>query len=288
MTQINKLKQQYDEILIPEELEMVVHSAIKKSKQKKKPYRGWMLSAAAASLIFVTSLNVSPAFARTMSEVPVIGQLVEVVTFTEFKVDEESYQANLKVPAVEGLQNEQLQATLNEKYLAENKQLYEKFKKEMNGLEKKGGSYLGVDTSYEVKTDNDQLLSIARYETNTAASASNAVKYDTIDKKNQWLITLPSLFKDDSYVDIISKNIISQMQQQMQTDSDKVYFIDPKEPGDVFTKIGKDQSFYITEDGKLVIAFDEYEVAPGYMGIVEFEIPSDVLKDMLVSKEYIK
>ena len=37
-----------------------------------------------------------------------------------------------------------------------------------------------------------------------------------------------------------------------------------------------DESFYFNEEGLLVIAFDEYEVAPGYMGAVEFTIPSSV------------
>ena len=57
---------------------------------------------------------------------------------------------------------------------------------------------------------------------------------------------------------------------------------------DLFTTIKADQNFYITEEGKLVIVFDEYEVAPGYMGIVEFEIPTEVLADILVSNEYIQ
>lgn len=32
----------------------------------------------------------------------------------------------------------------------------------------------------------------------------------------------------------------------------------------------------------------KYEVAPGYMGVVEFQIPTEVIKDALVSHEYIK
>ena len=36
-----------------------------------------------------------------------------------------------------------------------------------------------------------------------------------------------------------------------------------------------------------VPVFDEYEVAPGSMGVVEFEIPTEVLADILVSNEYI-
>jgi hypothetical protein len=55
-----------------------------------------------------------------------------------------------------------------------------------------------------------------------------------------------------------------------------------------FDSIAKDQSFYINNEGKLVISFDKYEVAPGYMGVVEFIIPSNVIADALVSNVYIK
>jgi hypothetical protein len=46
-------------------------------------------------------------------------------------------------------------------------------------------------------------------------------------------------------------------------------------------------NFYINEDGKLVISFNEYDVAPGFMGVVEFVIPTDLIKDLLVSDYYI-
>lgn len=37
-----------------------------------------------------------------------------------------------------------------------------------------------------------------------------------------------------------------------------------------------------------MISFDEYEVGPGYMGVQEFEIPTEVIQDILVSNKYIK
>ena len=37
-----------------------------------------------------------------------------------------------------------------------------------------------------------------------------------------------------------------------------------------------DQSFYVNADGELVIAFDEGDVAPMYMGSQEFVIPKSV------------
>ena len=39
-----------------------------------------------------------------------------------------------------------------------------------------------------------------------------------------------------------------------------------------FTTVSKDTKFYLNEEGNPVIVFDEYEIAPGYMGMPEFEI----------------
>jgi len=54
-----------------------------------------------------------------------------------------------------------------------------------------------------------------------------------------------------------------------------------------FKGIDENQNFYINEDGKLVIAFNSYEAAPGYMGAVEFIIPTKVLTNLLVGDQYI-
>ncbi|RKJ09308.1 DUF3298 domain-containing protein, partial [Butyricicoccus sp. 1XD8-22] len=94
-------------------------------------------------------------------------------------------------------------------------------------------------------------------------------QYVSIDKENHVLITLKSLFKNNQYVNVISENIKEQMKQQMKDDPNKAYFItDEDMPEETFTKIDPNQQFYITDDYKLVISFDEYEVAPGYMGAV--------------------
>ena len=50
---------------------------------------------------------------------------------------------------------------------------------------------------------------------------------------------------------------------------------------DEFTAIDPEQSFYWNADGDLVLVFDEYAVAAGYMGMVEFTIPQDVYSALL-------
>jgi hypothetical protein len=152
---------------------------------------------------------------------------------------------------------------------------------------------MGVDSGYIIKTDNDRILSIGRYVVNTAASSSTTFQYDTIDKQKEILITLPSLFVDESYIELISANIREQMLQQIKNDEGKVYWVERGNSegipdSEFFKTINNNQSFYITDSGKLVIAFNKYDVAPGYMGTPEFEIPTKVIADILVGNEYIK
>ncbi|WP_236124819.1 RsiV family protein [Clostridioides sp. ES-S-0054-01] len=47
-----------------------------------------------------------------------------------------------------------------------------------------------------------------------------------------------------------------------------------------FESIDKYQDFYFNKNGNLVISFDEYEVASGYMGAVEFVIPNKVIENL--------
>lgn len=197
---------------------------------------------------------------------------LKVITFKEFKLNEETYKADIQIPAVTNLENKTLQNSLNEKYLAENKQLYDSFMEEVDNLKKNGGGHAGVKSGYEVKTDNDQILSILRYKVSTVNTFAT-YKFDTIDKKNQVLLTLPILFKDESYVKAISEYIKAQMIEQMKTNPDKMYWLnypgkkkDDLIPDDAqFQSIKKDQSFYINKDHKLVVCFDKYEAGPGAM-----------------------
>lgn len=286
---LEKLKSDYQNIPIPDNLDFIVANAISRSNVRKFPFKS--VIGLAASAIFILSINSSPTFAKTLSDVPIVGTLVDVLTFTEYTVDEKTYQAHLKVPAVSNLKNKDLENSLNQKYLNENKQLYDTFTKEMDEMKKENGGHLGIDSGYEVKTDTDNILSIGRYVVNTVGSSSTTMTYDTIDKKKEILLTLPLLFKDETYINLISENIKEQMKEQMKHDENKLYWF--RDEGDettigLFDKISSKQNFYINKDNQLVISFDKYEVAPGAMGIIEFIIPSDILSDALVSNHYIK
>lgn len=295
---LQQLKKNYMDVPIPVELDFIVKKSLEdngvKITNSRSNFKGIKIAAAsivAATALFTVGVNSSPVFAASLSNVPVVGSIVKILTFREYTVNEDSYNADIKVPSIQGLENKDLENNLNDKYLTENKKLYEDFMADMKDMKSNGDGHLGVSSGYVVKTDNDRLLSIGRYVVNTVGSSSTTIKYDTIDKQSEILITLPSLFKNDSYVNIISENIKKQMIEQNKADENKFYWVEGIEKDinmDLFEQISKDQNFYINSEGKLVISFDKYEVAPGYMGVVEFVIPTEILSDSLVSNEYIK
>lgn len=289
------LKKEYLETKIPAELDDTVNKYLKEGKKmiNKKKYIKRIstitASAAAVTIILTIGVNSNKAFAKTMSEIPIVGSIIKVLTFNEYKIDEDTYHADIETPAIEGLENKDLESSLNEKYYDENKELYDKFMLEMKDLEVNGGGHMGIDSGYVVKTDTENILSLGRYVVNTVGSSSTTFKYDTIDKKTEVLITLPSLFKDENYIEIISENIKKQMVEQHENDENKIYWVKGlEELITPFEKISKNQDFYINQEGKLIISFDKYEVAPGYMGVVEFEIPTEILLDVLIGIGYIK
>jgi len=242
-------------------------------------------------LIFLTMIiNSSPVFAVPLSRFLTVG-IVRVITFKTYTINKDNFKANIKVPALQGLNNISLESSLNKKYLAEAKELFNKFLKDIKQLPENSEAHILVSSDYEVKTDNDSILSLSRYVLSIAGSSNTVIKYDTIDKKKQILITLPSIFKNDSYIDVISANIITQMKEQMETQAGKIYwfqgsmnnnFVNP------FKKISSDQSFYINRDNNLIISFNQAEVAPGFMGPIEFVIKTKDISNILLNNEYIK
>ena len=94
-------------------------------------------------------------------------------------------------------------------------------------------------------------------------------------------------FKDNGYIDAISNYIKDEMAKEMEADETIMYWVASEEEIG-FESIRPDQTFSITADHKLTISFDKYEVAPGSMGVITFEIPTDIIKEELISDYYIK
>ena len=169
---------------------------------------------------------------------------------------------------------------LNKDFEDEGKKLYEEYLSEIKYLEELGAEGREYGKSwYEVLNENDNILSLVIYNHYAQGSSNTTRKFYNIDKKNQTVLTLEGMFEGSDYIDIISENIINQMRERTKKDPTDVYWIDGEI--DSFTKIKKDQGFYINDKNELVICFDKYEVAPGSSGLVEFVIPNEVTKQLI-------
>lgn len=106
---LERLKSKYMEIEIPSDLDDVVNKALKNPRKKNRtPLRILVGSGAAAALLMVV-LNTNPVLAKSFSDVPVIGNVIKVMTFVEFKIEDEKHHANIKVPSISNLKDQDLE-----------------------------------------------------------------------------------------------------------------------------------------------------------------------------------
>ena len=118
-----------------------------------------------------------------------------------------------------------------------------------------------------------------------SADGFEQVNHFTINKKTGERVELEDLFYAGAdYITPISEEIISQMRARMKENPEVEYWIDSEDdPESDFSRIRDDQDFYIDDEGRLVICFNELEAAPMSMGTVEFIIPDKVLDPIRIN-----
>ncbi len=240
---------------------------MKKMANTRKMKKLGTIGVAAAAMVLVAVPNINQTVAHAAYEIPILGSFFEVVTFRSYDEAFGDTQINVEVPAVDS-GDVTLDDAINKTTEEYTEMLVNDFKAQTNGAT---GS---IDVSYEVITDNDTWFTLAIQSTETMASGNNKVAYYHIDKTTNEIVTLSDLFEGTDYIKLISDDIRAQMEAQMQADDTIAYVLD--ETG--FTQIDENQNFYFNENGTLVISFDEYTVAAGFMGIVEFEINNSVIE----------
>lgn len=264
-------------------------------KNDKKVFKIVSWAAAAAAVAILVLPNTSPKIAYAMSQVPVLRNVIDVVVIRDYSYAEGTYEADIEqgnvvvvteddvdiAIAVDDVtdETEVSVAIINKDIDTMTQELIAAFEADVATGEGNHGVYL----SHEVVTDTDKWFTLRIYAEDVEASGTQYVYYYHIDKTTGEIATLADLFTDNAdYITPISENIISQMREQMAADENMIYWLDEEiDPEMNFTQIQEDQKFYLNEQGAIVICFDEYEVAPGYMGLVEFTIDMNVLTDII-------
>ena len=219
--------------------------------------------------------NVSKAYADTICKIPIIGDIVNVVTIRNYKYSDKTHEMNIDVPKIVdgGTTSNYINKDVKELTDILVNQFYEDIKI------KEG--HKSVNVSYKTVTDNKNWFTLKLEVQEILASSNIYYKYYHIDKNKGKVVYLEDLFSDKKCLDDITKEIKRQMKEEMKKDSGVKYWIEDAELGDEFTEIDGKHNFYFNKTGDLVIPFDKYEVAPGYMGCPEFTIKGDILKNIL-------
>lgn len=245
------------------------------------------IAAAILAGAFIILPNTSASVAHAMEQIPVVGQLVKVVTFRNYEYESDRNMADIEVPELtleEGAEdsrvNDNLQKTAEE-INAEIKDITDKLVEEFeNNLQEENYQDVMVKSEVLITTEDYFTLKLICYQ--GAGSGYEWNYYYTIDLRTGERLQLKDLFIEDAdYITPISENIKEQMRTQMQEDEMIYYWLDDEEMEEWnFKSITEDTLFYLDADNNVVISFNEGDVAPMYMGVVEFEIPAEVLKDI--------
>lgn len=278
-----ELRRQYEEIPVPEEARRRMEEGIQMAKQEKRQKnRGliWLRrageTAAAAMAVITVLVNASPAAAQVMEQIPVIGTIAQVVTFRTYEDHSGKGEANVEIPKIEE-EGQTLEANREIEDYADS--LIREYEDKIRAGEDQEN--YALDSTYEVVFENDRYVCIRIDTTVVMASGTQFVKVFTVDKETgETVILLQMLGGDETMLAAVSSNIMEQMREQMAADENVIYYLDSDMPEWDFKGLDGDESYYFDQDGELVVTFDEYEVAPGYMGAVEFVIPKSVTGDL--------
>ena len=279
---------------IPEEGLEKVKTAIKAAKDVKRANRRAKRKKAANILVcsfaalVIAVPNMSAEAADAMSDIPLIGKICDAVTFRDYHYSSERFQADVTVPGIIDSREDSYGADTLRKQSAENvnrkidaiaNELIEEFKRQAEAGDE---GYASLYVNYEILHTTDEYFTLKLITFQGAGSGYEQDYYYTIDMDTGRELKLSDLFEDGSdYITPISENIKEQMQQQMAEDDGKMYWVDNAEvPEWNFDKITDETSFYLDSDGHLVICFNEGDVAPMYMGCVQFVIPDEVVADI--------
>lgn len=284
MEEIKKAQEVYKSIKIPSKLESCVKEAISNKTKKYYSFRGlkYAMSTVACTFVaFIFFVNVNPSFAQQMYDIPVIGDIAKVFTVKEYHENDDLKLINAKIPAIQNTGNTDLEQRINYEIMtkmndvlkeAEDRAAEYKDAVIATGGEEKDYVPVNIRVDYEIKYSVDDIISFVIYKSETLASAYTETFFYNIDIETGKNLNLKDLL-GENYKDIVNEAIYNEIEERSK-DSGNSYFT--ADEGGFAGITDEFQDFYINSSGKIVIVFPKYAIAPGYMGVQEFEIDEQI------------
>jgi len=277
-----------EDIQIPEKVHARVEETLnslteKEEKITKKHFsvvrRVLAIAASLAFAFLVLMPNVSVTYAQVMSNVPVLGVIIDVFTVRNYNFSGDQHELNAEVPNVEVTDGKNdVVLDINADIDTFTTNIINKFYEDLASTE--GTEYGAVDIDYEVVTNNDKWFTLKINVTETQASGYMYAKYYHINKETGEYVSFTDLFDASNYA-ALEEYIVSDMKAQMEADENLAYFFDDPVIGEDIVYVTDDQNFYFDESNNLIMVYNEYTVAPGYMGMPEIVIPVDIYEPLM-------
>lgn len=282
MKRIEDAKKKYEEIPIPDELSKRVSEEIQTVQQRRKKitalwrFRRYGAVAAALVVVFTAGLNTSVTFAKAAGDLPIIGELAQVLTFRSYENETDDLKIAVDIPSIDMISEDfnEMETSVNEEIhelcqdfadqAVKRAEEYRKAFLDTGGTQEEWEAHnLEVKVWYEVKTQTEDYLSLEIMGAENWNSAGFASRYYNFDLKNGKQLTLQDVLGDD-YKEMARTQILEQMKAK--EESGTVFF------QDALPEITEESQFYMNADGNPVLVFDKYELAPGSEGIQEFTV----------------
>ncbi len=292
MSRLEKMKENYNQIPIPKELNVRIQQEIQKSQRQweekrkaiqrqrfQKVIRRVEATAAAACILFTAALNISPVFAKEAAQLPVIGGLARVLTFRSYETEKNDIAVSVEIPTIEMIAadtkitadniNQEILALCSQ-YADDAVLRAEEYRTAFLGTggtpEEWAQHNIKITVNYEIKQQNSDYLSVVIRGTESWTNAYSETNYYNLDVNTGELVTLKDILGSD-YMELANAQIRKQITERQKAGE---LFFTAEEGG--FTGISENTKFYINETNRPVIVFERYEIAPGSSGDIEFEI----------------
>lgn len=285
MKDLDDLKKRYEETPIPDNLDEFVDQIITQNNMQNvsKHHGVWWFSKRlipTCFLLFLFLLNTSETFAQVMFEVPLLANVSHFLCVREFKESTLFNRLDIQMPQLQNTGNTDLEKRINNEIAKKMQEIVKDTKEESKDWEEiiqqqnvptEDIHPIEVIVDYQIYYQSETTLSFMITTTTYRANVMQEFYMYNLDIQQGKDITLQD-FLGPTYKETINQEIQKQIAQHIEEDEQNFYF-DGSNGIAGFTTINDDQKFYINADGNIVILFEKYEIAPGYMGAQEFIIP---------------
>lgn len=171
----------------------------------------------------------------------------------------------VKIPHVVNVKDDKVKKVINKlitQAIDDFTNEFKEFDKEPNTEHK-----LIADITFQNYYSDDKIISFSINATQIMADSYLQKKFYTVDLKTGEVYNIEHFLGSD-YQNIVKKSVQQQIAENKEKYPNLMYFDEAVNN----LKITNEQPFYINKDNQVVVVFNQFEIAPGYMSLPEFII----------------